>query len=166
MPELIAAYPEAKVIIAQRDPEKWYKSFYETVVSSRSLLLFLLAPFDGYLLRPYMSMLISMDSVFGKRGLKDKENAIQIYNGLHDEVRALVPESNRLEYSLGQGWGPLCKFLEKKVPKCDFPHINETNAFKDRVNMIKSQASKRVAKSAVPWVIGAIVLIFIWFGLG
>jgi hypothetical protein len=159
MPELIAAYPEAKVIICQRDPEKWYTSVRETAASSLSLTMLLLVPFDGFFLRPYMSMLISMRGVFGARGLDDKENAIRVYNDMHEEVRTLVPESARLEYRLGDGWEPLCTFLGKKVPEgCEFPHVNETGAFVDRVNVIQQQAIRRVARAAVPWVVGFVAM--------
>jgi hypothetical protein len=157
MPELIAAYPEARVIISQRDPEKWYTSIHETVGRMDSPILHVLAMFDGFFLRPFVSMGKSMNAVWGARGLMDKENAIRVYNDLHEEVRALVPESRRLEFRLGDGWEPLCTFLGKEVPKgCEFPHINETWTFADRIKVCMQEAIRRIASAAAPWVVGAV----------
>jgi hypothetical protein len=156
MPELIAAYPNAKVIISQRDPEKWFTSVQNTVARTRSLIMLVLMPFDGHLLRPWLSMVIAMmPGVFGRKGIDDKENAIQVYNALHDEVRALVPENMRLEYKLGDGWGPLCEFLGREVPDSEFPRVNETASFQARFVVLRREAMKRLAKNAVPWVVGA-----------
>jgi hypothetical protein len=156
MPELIAAYPNAKVIISQRDPEKWFTSVQNTVARTRSLIMLVLMPFDGHLLRPWLSMVMAMmPGVFGRKGLDDKENAIQVYNALHDEVRALVPENRRLEYKLGDGWGPLCEFLGREIPDSEFPRVNETASFQARFIVLRREAMKRVAKNAVPWVVGA-----------
>jgi hypothetical protein len=39
-------------------------------------------------------------------------------------IRGLVPAEKLLEWSVEDGWEPLCKFLDKDVPKEDFPHAN------------------------------------------
>lgn len=39
-------------------------------------------------------------------------------------VRGLVPKERLLEWTVEDGWEPLCAFLEKPVPDEPFPHVN------------------------------------------
>ena len=49
------------------------------------------------------------------------------------EIRSLVPAENLLEYKMGEGWKPLCDFLEVPVPEGrKFPRTNDTDGFVDR----------------------------------
>jgi len=44
-----------------------------------------------------------------------------------------VPKENLLEYKMGEGWKPLCDFLEVPVPEGKkFPRTNDTDGFVDR----------------------------------
>jgi hypothetical protein len=55
-------------------------------------------------------------------------------------IRGLVPKERLLEWHIGDGWEPLCKFLGKPVPNVEFPHANAANSgWKDR----EEQANKR-----------------------
>lgn len=42
-------------------------------------------------------------------------------------IRGLVPSERLLEWEVGDGWEPLCKFLGKPVPDVPFPHANTQN---------------------------------------
>ena len=45
----------------------------------------------------------------------------------------MVPKENLLEYKMGEGWKPLCDFLEVPVPEGKkFPRTNDTDGFVDR----------------------------------
>lgn len=44
-------------------------------------------------------------------------------------VRGMVPEDRLLEWSVDDGWEPLCKFLNKPVPEEPFPHTNTAAGF-------------------------------------
>lgn len=39
-------------------------------------------------------------------------------------IRGLVPKERLLEWSVEDGWAPLCSFLGKPVPEEPFPHAN------------------------------------------
>lgn len=39
-------------------------------------------------------------------------------------IRGLVPKERLLEWSVEDGWEPLCSFLGKPVPGEPFPHVN------------------------------------------
>jgi hypothetical protein len=57
-------------------------------------------------------------------------------NAIHrfqDEVQETVPADRLLVWSVGDGWEPLCEFLEVPVPDTPFPHLNDSKVFADRV---------------------------------
>lgn len=49
-------------------------------------------------------------------------------------IRGLVPKEKLLEWSVEDGWDPLCKFLGKEVPVEEFPHANTQSGFKGRID--------------------------------
>ena len=52
----------------------------------------------------------------------------------HDEeVRATVPADRLLVWSPKDGWEPLCAHLELPVPEMPLPHINDTQAYGERI---------------------------------
>ena len=77
------------------------------------------------------------------------------YNAAHTEARRLVPPERRLEYSVEQGWGPLCEFLEVGVPVVEgeggkgvraFPMVNDTGSFTRKMQVVKRRAWGRVVR--------------------
>lgn len=46
----------------------------------------------------------------------------------YDEVRSLIPQDNLLEHRPQDGWGPLCNFLDRPIPKEPYPRVNEGDA--------------------------------------
>lgn len=47
-------------------------------------------------------------------------------------------EHRFLEWSVEDGWGPLCEFLGKDVPAMDFPRVNDT----EELNQIRDDTLK------------------------
>ena len=48
-----------------------------------------------------------------------------------------MPKDRLLEWSAADGWGPLCEFLDKDVPKEPFPHVNtKDKGWKEREDQI------------------------------
>lgn len=113
---------------------------------------------------PMMSLLFS--SLFGtetKDPVKMKENWIRGYNTAYEEVRRVVPPEKRLEYSLGQGWEPLCEFLGTKVPDKPFPHENDLSAFEDGIKVFIKRMWIRAAKLNAPYAIAALGIGLAWW---
>jgi hypothetical protein len=56
-----------------------------------------------------------------------KPRAREAYEEYYRKVREAVPleSGRRLEYSVGEGWEPLCEFLGKDVPNVPFPRLND-----------------------------------------
>lgn len=59
-----------------------------------------------------------------------EKNGKRRYIEYYDLVRSLVPEEKLLEYKMGEGWGPLCEFLDAPLPEGkQFPRTNDTDGF-------------------------------------
>jgi hypothetical protein len=62
-----------------------------------------------------------------------EKNGKRRFNEYYAEIRSMVPAENLLEYKMGEGWKPLCDFLEVPVPEGrKFPRTNDTDGFVDR----------------------------------
>ena len=160
---LIAAYPDAKVVLTTRDVDAWHKSIMNTVVPAhRSLPLKILSRFDPDFIGIWFPMVCSMmDGYFGPKPLEEvgKSGFIKHY----DKVRELVPNENLLEYKVGEGWGRLCEFLDQPIPKEEFPNTNDTKTFGERMGVIVQRSMVRALKRAAPLValgVGAAALYF------
>ncbi|MGW7521046.1 sulfotransferase family protein [Streptomyces sp. NPDC054796] len=133
---LAEKYPEAKIILTVRDPERWYESFHETLAplwnpdSETSD-----AMAKEY--RKYLELvqLITEKTFDGRLG--DKEHVISVFERHNDHVRASVPADRLLVYEVKEGWQPLCDFLGTEAPEGkDFPHLNDRNSF---LQMVKGR---------------------------
>lgn len=128
MEELLAAYPEAKVVLTTRSPESWLHSMQNTlitVISWRSWTL--LSLFDREHSAFYWPLFNRIMRIMSKGRVPWKPSAAPSYLEYFDEhyalVRRLVPRDRLLEWHPSQGWGPVCEFLDLPVPAKEFPHI-------------------------------------------
>lgn len=123
--ELAEAYPEAKVVLTERDPESWYASMAGTILQSMPLTGTDAPPAHDHPMR------------FGARLVTEKafnydlsrENVIAAYNRHNAEVRARIPADRLLVFEVSQGWDPLCEFLGVPVPNKPFPRSNARDEF-------------------------------------
>ena len=136
--ELMKIYPDAKVLLTVRDPEKWYESAQSTIFQSVSrtpspLNRLLLRLFRPNILRT-MGMIKTLvwEETFNGN-FADKQYAIEIFNQHIAEVKKYVPPEQLLVYNVKEGWEPLCTFLGVEVPKDKpFPHLNDRADFANR----------------------------------
>ncbi len=129
-------YPDAKVILTVRDPEKWYESALSTIYRAGPLplqkaLLALQLPFS-----PRLRKLIRVFRLAGKVWQKDfggrfedKAYALKTFEAHIKEVKRVIPEERLLVYQVGEGWEPLCTFLNVPVPDKPFPRLNDRLGF-------------------------------------
>jgi hypothetical protein len=122
--EIVAIFPEAKVILTVRDPQRWYDSTRETIYRGTAIpdwLLRFLPPFRG--MKKMVTAAI-WERLFAGR-FEDRQHAIRIFEEHIEEVQRTVPPERLLVYHVKDGWGPLCDFLGVQVPEGPFPHIND-----------------------------------------
>jgi hypothetical protein len=120
---LANAYPEAKVILTERDPEAWFRSTQETIFP-RAVPPDTDAPFDQ-LFRKVIGRL------FDQR-MRDHDHVIDVFKRHNAEVRQRIPSDRLLVYEVAQGWEPLCRFLGVAVPETPMPKTNSTDEFRNR----------------------------------
>jgi hypothetical protein len=139
--ELIDVYPQAKVLLSVRDPESWERSFRETIwtMSYGSSLMPLLAHARAEVDPRFQSYLALVDRMFwGPQGTFADGNAepaqlIEQMQRHHEQVKAAVPPERLLVWEVGEGWEPLCEFLDVPVPDGPLPHANDRGEFVQRV---------------------------------
>ncbi len=73
---------------------------------------------------------IVVERTFG--GSLDRDHAIRIFNTHNEEVRRTVPAERLLVYEAGEGWEPLCSFLQVPVPATPYPKVNMADDFTAR----------------------------------
>ncbi|MCA9710624.1 MAG: sulfotransferase family protein [Myxococcales bacterium] len=142
--ELAERYPEALVVLTQRDPGRWYESTRETIFdiskAMRSPPMTWLAAARAQS-RPMPGMV--EDTVWGTRGhfggrFEDRDHAIAVYEAHIEEVEATIPADRLLVYELSQGWEPLCTRLGVPVPSEPMPHVNDRAEMLRRLRVMKT----------------------------
>lgn len=121
--DLMRAYPEARVILNTRDPEKWFRSWqglFEGVGFLRKVARFV----------PRIRRALDIVDVLIRDGEMggsiDAESNIEILERHNREVIETVPADKLLVFDVREGWEPLCAFLGVEVPDEPFPHLNES----------------------------------------
>jgi len=138
--ELSDAYPDAKVLLSVRDPEAWERSYRETIWEmcfGDSLIAHLSAArrevdprWRRYLLL-VDRMLWSEHSPFAAG--RDPDQLMEQMVAYNEAVQRAIPSERLLVWEVGEGWGPLCEFLEVPVPDEPLPHENDRETFRSRV---------------------------------
>jgi len=160
--EMISTYPEAKVILVERDVEKWYKSLDEALLQTNfsfisDFVLNVVEPIIGS--RGTISIRKMMLGFFRAENVDQiRENAKSRYLEHYETIRRIVPKEKLLNFKLTDGWGPLCTFLGKEIPDTDFPWVNETKALQEKIKMVQGQMMMKATKKIVPILGGAVVL--------
>ncbi|KAL7932793.1 hypothetical protein V8C35DRAFT_306792 [Trichoderma chlorosporum] len=130
--QLIQAYPDAKVVIVQRDFDSWWKSYKVGVLDKlfspgQQIFVFLIGAVIGS--RAAEAMLKVNYGLFKAKSVPEiHANAREVYDEYYRNIRATIPADKRLEYTIGDGWEPLCSFLGKDVPDMPFPHLNDSKS--------------------------------------
>jgi hypothetical protein len=159
--EFLRRYPEAKVILTVRDPEKWYESARQTIYSVRHAFpswVRLLNPRMRFFLR-MVDRLIWAGTFQGR--FEEKSFAVAVFHQHNEQVRRLVPPERLLVYEVKEGWGPLCAFLGVPVPGGKpFPHVNDAAEFRSRI-----QRAARIMQAVGYTAAGIIALILVELAL-
>lgn len=132
-PELMAAYPECKVVLTVRDVDTWYTSirehFRKHPITNETRLKFRIArklgiehadfreseidSFRRHVRHYVYGSTVPREFLFKKR-----------YREHNAQVIATVPKERLLvmDITAGDGWENLCPFLDVDIPDKPFPH--------------------------------------------
>jgi predicted naringenin-chalcone synthase len=162
-PEMLRAWPEAKVILSVRDPEAWYESCHASLHATSRLQ----GAGAGAACSPVLKAVDTAiwQDIFDGR-FAERDYALKVFERHRVQVAGRVPPERLLIYDIRDGWEPLCEFLGVPVPKTPFPHLNGRDAFWTRfgvkpataagvdVASMASAARRRrgePARGAAPW---------------
>jgi hypothetical protein len=133
--DLMAIYPDAKIILSLRDPKSWYQSMGETIHPA-------LTRFPNSLIGPYLPYVSGPTRVTRNTWLRkemldrfaERDHVIKMFTDWNEEAKRVVPADRLLVFEAKDGWEPLCKFLGVPVPSEPYPRVNDSAEFKKRVN--------------------------------
>ncbi len=126
--QLMARYPDAKLVLTERDPESWCDSMAATIFSPQHRALLQGSPIGAIVAKLARLSWSGRDDAL-RSGPPSRETMIELFRTHSAAVRAEVPPERLLVYRVSQGWGPLCAFLGVPVPEADFPRLNNAEAF-------------------------------------
>jgi len=131
--ELVERYSDAKVLLSLRDADRWYDSVMNTIYPVMTQVPPERAPET---LRDFNEMVYALifERTFGGR-LKDRDHAKRVFDEHNQAVIDAIPASRLLVYQPGDGWEPICRFLDVPVPDEDFPHLNDTAWYRARTGL-------------------------------
>lgn len=132
--ELADFYPDAKIILSLRDPEKWYESTQETILSP--------AMTAGFEHMPFAPVVKSVVHRFFDDEIHDRDHLISVFNRHNEDVKKAIPKDRLLVFEAKDGWAPLCKFLGKPLPDEPYPRVNSKEEMKP---MMAAMAAKFAA---------------------
>lgn len=140
--ELAEAFPEAKIILTERDSRAWYYSMSETIFQNMpgrvARMLMAVARFPMH----FVSTIVLKQTFHNDIG---EANAIATFERHNAEVRALIPADRLLVFDVKQGWGPLCAFLGVEVPDTPFPRTNDREMFTRHGEKVREAFRRRKA---------------------
>ncbi|KAL4779905.1 hypothetical protein BJX76DRAFT_364838 [Aspergillus varians] len=167
-PELIAAYPDAKVILNTRtDLDAWHKSMQATMG------YFDINPVDWDWCKSWFgaelfwirqAMCRTMMPAFFRGSFE--RNGKVVYEEHVAMVRDLgrgMPEGRLLEWSVEDGWEPLCQFLGKEVPDVPFPKGNPPRAWAERIAVTTAAYHARALRNML--LVGAVVVVGVGYAV-
>ncbi|WYZ36705.1 hypothetical protein EsH8_II_000211 [Colletotrichum jinshuiense] len=161
--QLIEAYPDAKVIIVERNVDSWYNSMEEAIFKTTwgwraDLVIDYLGPIWG--LNGGKTLRKILLGFYGVKNVNEmRDVAKDRYKRHYAEIRAAVSQERLLEFKLEEGWKPLCEFLGKDVPEgIDFPVTNRRKEHVERVRTKQNRFFKLAiftgVRKALPWTFG------------
>ena len=93
-----------------------------------------------------------------------RDNANDAYVKHIEMVKRVTPKDRLLVFGLGEGWEPLCKFLDKEVPDMPFPRVNEMVAAQAMIKLYIAEVYRRkmvkLARQVAP-IVGVVLVAYI-----
>jgi hypothetical protein len=136
--ELHDRYPDSKVILTIRDPDRWYESALETIYPSSSEIPRWILWMSPRARRAVELLFANVwDGTFDGR-FEDRAHAIGVFNRHIERVKERVAHERLLVFQATDGWEPLCAFLGVPVPDEPYPHVNEAAEIKRVVRVLRA----------------------------
>lgn len=131
--EMLAKYPDSKVILSERPVDSWFKSVKNTIFKSVIAAYEStdkMKPGDPYYEFSELGATLIFDGLLRDRSNLDNEEIFKkMYLDHNLEVKRLVPPERLYVMQVGEGWDGVCRFLGKDIPNVPYPNLNSTKCF-------------------------------------
>ena len=121
--EIVAAFPDAHVLLSIRDGNSWWESANKTIFKSLN---------DPQFPKNWRNMFRLLLERQGIRDVSDKQACIDVFNQHNRTVIETVDPNRLILWRPGDGWGPICKALDIAVPNVEFPLTNTSKEWEER----------------------------------
>ena len=134
---LYRRYPDSKVILTIRDPDRWYDSVLETIYPMTTEI-----PKWLVWMVPRFRKVVDLvntniwNGTFDGR-VEDRAHAIEVFHRNTERVKKGVPPERLLVFQATDGWEPLCEFLGVPIPDGPYPHANEAAEMKRMILVMR-----------------------------
>lgn len=114
---LAAAFPDAPVLLTVRDPDEWFDSMIATIHRDTG------PDWDDASAAGMLVRRIWREDFGSWEQAADRAHATAAFRAHYDAVRAAIPAGRLVEWSVTDGWAPLCELLGVPVPDEPFPRL-------------------------------------------
>lgn len=132
--ELVAAFPDAPVLLNVRDFDGFYESCTHTILAIKQAAQAGEIEQDPNREPPSPALWGVIEKLIWQGDFQgrfdDKEWVRQMYEDRIATIRAEVPPERLTVWDLGDGWQPLATALGVEAPNEPFPHLHDTNEFR------------------------------------
>lgn len=168
---LIRVFPDAKVILTERDPIRWSHSVRNTI--ARFLDLMATFPLDLLLSFTAMRNIAYMTRVVYTKRFKhdiskrfsDQVHMVATFVFYLRAAKRVVPADRLFVFQAFEGWEPLCKFLEKPMIEGPYPHLETTAESVVRIQKIERPLKIVQALLLLLTVVVALLLCYLYLPL-
>jgi len=139
--ELADYYPHAKILLSVRDPNSWFESVNDTIMSGGFRQFTSNSPWGEMLQK------VIYDTLDNR--IEDRDFMVSYFENRNAEISAAMPADRLLVYQVKEGWAPLCKFLGVPVPDMEFPRINSRDETKQLLAQMTADGGGALTEEAM-----------------
>ncbi|KAI1775150.1 P-loop containing nucleoside triphosphate hydrolase protein [Hypoxylon cercidicola] len=167
---MLKAYPDAKFLLTERDPDKWAKSFANTIgklaTGFQRFPMVIFKYFDSFTTN--MAFMGSTVQRYYTNGYgptpEGQKQLAENYRNYIAEVKRLVPPERLKVCKLedGFGWDEICPYLGVPTPDFEWPSLNTPEEFHE-ISGPKLQRAFVRGVVATTSLIAPIVAVGLWY---
>ncbi|KAI1481955.1 P-loop containing nucleoside triphosphate hydrolase protein [Daldinia eschscholtzii] len=166
----LKAYPDAKFLLTERNPDKWAKSFENTIgMMCTKLMSFPMSVFkyfDGfsYGMADMGGMVLNYYTNGYGLTPEGHKHLMENYSNYIEEVKRLVPLEQLKVCKLedGFGWNDICPYLDVPVPDEKWPSLNTPEEFGE-IAKPKVKSAFRKGMFGTTSILAPIIAAGVWY---
>lgn len=133
--ELANVFPHAKVVVTIRDKESWFNSWSSHIKLSQSYFEKSFLSFFHPLIYKFTKLdKLNRKFIYGSEST-NRTLYMNNYEKHYTNLKIKIPKERILFLKFGDSWEPLCKFLNKTIPKVSYPHLNGAGVLNYHMNL-------------------------------